>query len=1202
MPLTPFTDSAPGLPGAPDPGPGAAVPATGPRTYELFPLMAGPVESAGGPDWHRHAERAAGLGFDWIALAPFQTPGRAGNVYAVADPCSLHPVLRPATGGSDVEALGRFCAALDAAGVRVMMDLLPHELAPDAAVVAARPDWFEPRASAAGDVACTRWEAPEARAGMTAWWRDVLRFHLDAGVRGFRCHAAQRVPAEVWAELIAGARERRADALFAALAPGAERRALRPLPEAGFDYLHNSFRWWDLRSRWLIEELDALRAMAASVSYPESLGSGRLARDLEAADAETLAAHYRLRLQLAAVLSAGLSVPMGYEYGFESSPDPVRGEPGDWTRGCNARRIDITDFVARVNRMKASHPAFNREGPQRLVAGLDGAVGLLRLAGEEGAEGCALTVFNPAAHGVVEVDTRALSAQVAATYDALDDVTPYARSAGSDGGLDQAPALRLAPLEVHTFRGEYRFAEDHAARYAAADARDAIDAMLGADHGDPFAVRGMHPDGWGGVEVRTVQPGAEAVEVVDARAGEVVGGLERVHEDGFFAGRLPGHSEPFPYRLRVRLGGEGGARVEEREDPYRFGPLLGETDVHLLREGTHRRAWEKLGAHPVAIDGVVGVRFAVWAPNARRVAVVGDFNAWDGRCHPMRARHECGVWEIFVPGLAEGERYKYEIKGAHGDLLPLKTDPVGFLAEPPPRTASVVARCDRHRWGDAGWLAARAASHDPRAPISIYEVHPGSWRRMAEQGNRYLSYAELAERLVPYARDMGFTHLELLPVSEYPFDGSWGYQPIGLFAPSSRFGTPAEFQHFVDCCHQAGLGVVLDWVAGHFPTDMHGLGLFDGTHLYEHADPRQGYHQDWNTLIYNYGRNEVANYLISNALYWLDAHHVDGLRLDAVASMLYLDYSREPGEWVPNRYGGNENLEAVAFIRRLNELVYEHHPDTFTVAEESTAWPAVSRPTWVGGLGFGFKWNMGWMHDTLRYMSLDPVHRRHHHDDLTFGLLYAFSENFVLPLSHDEVVHGKGSLLGRMPGDAWQRFANLRAYYGFMWAHPGKKLLFMGGELAQSAEWNHDRGLDWELLEDASHAGVQRLVRDLNALYRATPALHRCDAESRGFEWVRADDAAISVYAFLRRGEDGDAPVLVVCNFTPVPRPGLRFGVPEGGHWAERLNTDAEVYGGTNAGNLGGVAADPVACDGRPWSVEITLPPLATVLFEHEPE
>ncbi|HEV8261775.1 MAG TPA: 1,4-alpha-glucan branching protein GlgB, partial [Burkholderiales bacterium] len=694
---------------------------------------------------------------------------------------------------------------------------------------------------------------------------------------------------------------------------------------------------------------------------------------------------------------------------------------------------------------------------------------------------------------------------------------------------------------------------------------DFASALASGDCGDPFSVLGLHAEKPDRIVVRCYYPGAARAWVID-RIGNEVAELEQKYEPGFFAGQLP---ERVDYRLRLALA----TRTIEIEDPYRFPPVLGDIDMHLLAEGTHLKLYERLGAQLVEIDNVKGASFAVWAPNARRVSVVGDFNDWDGRRHPMRKRMEAGMWEIFLPDLQGGEVYKYEIKSSDGKLLPLKADPLAFQSERPPQTASTVHGARKYGWADDAWMSGREVVNGRSAPISIYECHLGSWARVPEEGNRYLTYAELAERLVPYVKDMGFTHLELLPVSEYPFDGSWGYQPIALYAPTSRHGTPAEFAQFIDRCHREGIGVLLDWVPGHFPTDPHGLVYFDGTHLYEHADPRLGMHQDWNTMIYNYGRHEVANYLLANALFWMDRYHIDGLRVDAVASMLYLDYSRKPGQWIPNRFGGNENLEATAFLRRLNELTYGHSPGAITVAEESTAWPAVSRPTYVGGLGFGYKWNMGWMHDTLRYIGKEAVHRPWHHNDLTFGLLYAFSENFILPISHDEVVHGKGSLIGRMPGDRWQRFANLRAYLGFMFAHPGKKLLFMGCEFGQEREWNHDDSLDWHLLSEPNHAGVKSLMRDLNNAYRSLPALHQLDCEPQGFEWIDASDHERSVVAFLRRGRDQQSVAVVVCNFTPIPRLHYRVGVPTAGHYGERINTDSQHYGGSNTGNGGGVVA-----------------------------
>ncbi|HEX7968590.1 MAG TPA: 1,4-alpha-glucan branching protein GlgB [Stellaceae bacterium] len=718
-------------------------------------------------------------------------------------------------------------------------------------------------------------------------------------------------------------------------------------------------------------------------------------------------------------------------------------------------------------------------------------------------------------------------------------------------------------------------------------------AILEARHGDPFAYLGMHSVG-GNLCVRVFLPWARRLRVVDATTGEIAGELARVHPDGLYTGML-GHRPRFRYRLRA----EGALGETEFEDVYAFPPVLGDLDLHLLAEGTHHESYAVLGSHRREHDGVLGVSFAVWAPNAQRVSLVGDFNDWDGRRHPMRQRHGAGIWEIFIPGLGAGRFYKYEILGPDGALLPLKADPYAQRAERPPGTASRIAAPSHHAWDDAEWMETRWRRNDRHAPISVYEVHLGSWRRHAE-GNRYLSYRELADQLVPYVRDMGFTHIELMPVTEYPFDGSWGYQPIGLFAPTSRFGTPDDFRDFVEACHAAGIGLWLDWVPGHFPTDPHGLARFDGTALYEHADPRQGFQPDWNTYVYNFGRREVANFLLSSARYWIDAFHIDGLRVDAVASMLYLDYSRPEGQWVPNEYGGRENLAAIAFLKRMNELVFGTGSGATTAAEESTAWPMVSRPTYLGGLGFGFKWNMGWMHDTLRYMSLDPIHRKYHHNDLTFGLLYAFNENFILPLSHDEVVHGKGSLIRKMPGDRWQRFANLRAYYGFMWTHPGKKLLFMGGEFAQEREWNHDTSLDWHLLGDPLHHGVQMAVRDLNRLYREVPALHELDTEPDGFQWIDAGDAEQSTLSYIRRGRDPHELAAIVCNFTPVPRHLYRIGVPRAGLWRERFNSDALDYGGSGLGNAGAARAETHPAHGHAQSLVLTLPPLATLVFTHE--
>ena len=725
-----------------------------------------------------------------------------------------------------------------------------------------------------------------------------------------------------------------------------------------------------------------------------------------------------------------------------------------------------------------------------------------------------------------------------------------------------------------------------------------IDALLRADHADPFAVLGPHRRGrgktTGGATVRAFLPQADSVAVVTGEGG--THRMRKLRPEGFFETRLTESLGPGAYKLRVTQGDE----IREIEDPYRFGPFLGELDRHFLSEGTHLEIYRRLGAHMVELDGVAGVNFAVWAPSARRVSVVGDFNDWDGRRHPMRVHPSCGIWEIFLPGLGEGTLYKFEVLGRDGGLLPLKTDPYGFAAERPPLTASKVVPLDRYVWGDADWMASRRDRAGLDAPMSIYEVHLGSWMRVPEEANRPLTYRELADRLIPYVNDLGFTHIELLPVSEHPFDGSWGYQPIGLYAPTSRFGSPDDFRYLIDRLHQAGIGVIVDWVAGHFPEDEHGLARFDGTCLYEHADPRQGRHVDWGTLIYNYGRAEVANYLLGNALFWLDQYHIDGLRVDAVASMIYLDYSRNEGEWVPNQFGGRENLEAVTFLKRMNELVYARHDGAFTTAEESTAWPMVSRPTYLGGLGFGYKWNMGWMHDTLGYMSLDPVYRKHHHNELTFGLLYAFSENFVLPLSHDEVVHGKRSIFGRMPGDSWQRYANMRSYLAFMFTHPGKKLLFMGCEFAQEYEWNHNASLDWHLLDQPENQGVKELVADLNRLYRGMPALHKLDSDPGGFSWIDCNDNAQSVLSFLRRGDSPEDVVVVVCNFTPVVRKDYLVGVPVGGLWRTILNTDSVFYGGSDVGPGDVQAEGEEGWHGFPYAVSLTLPPLATVVLRPE--
>jgi 1,4-alpha-glucan branching enzyme len=718
----------------------------------------------------------------------------------------------------------------------------------------------------------------------------------------------------------------------------------------------------------------------------------------------------------------------------------------------------------------------------------------------------------------------------------------------------------------------------------------AADALANARIVDPFAVLGPHDVAQGRI-VRAYLPGADRVEVVSRESGRVIGTLLPAEPHGLFAGRVE-CAEPYLLRITWPLA------VQETEDPYSFGLLLGELDLYLFNEGRHFELPLALGARPMTIDGVAGVRFGVWAPNARAVSVVGDFNSWDRRRHPMRVRHGSGVWELFVPRLGPGMRYKFAIVGPDGTALPLKADPLARATEPAPSTASVVADCLPFVWHDEAWIAARSEKHRVDAPIAIYEVHAGSWLRPdAGDPNRFSTWDDLAERLVPYVQDMGFTHVELMPVAEHPFTGSWGYQPLGLFAPSGRYGPPKGFARFVDACHRNGIGVIIDWVPAHFPTDEWGLARFDGTALYEHLDPREGYHHDWNTFIYNLGRREVSGFLLASAIYWLEHFHVDGLRVDAVASMLYRDYSRADGEWIPNVHGGRENLEAIDFLRHLNSVVPERCPGTMTIAEESTAWPGVTRAVGEDGLGFNYKWNMGWMHDTLHYMQEDPVYRKWHHNELTFGLIYAWSERFILPLSHDEVVHGKGSLIGKMPGDRWQKLANLRAYLGFMWSHPGKKLLFMGGEIAQDREWSHDREIDWALLDDPAHRGVQRLVRDLNQIYVTERALHEYDAHPAGFRWVIGNDSENSVFAYLRFGAGEVPPILTVCNMTPVPRPGYRIGVPHPGWWHERLNTDSAWYGGSDMGNAGGTSTAPIPAHGEEQSIELTLPPLATVLF-----
>jgi 1,4-alpha-glucan branching enzyme len=719
-----------------------------------------------------------------------------------------------------------------------------------------------------------------------------------------------------------------------------------------------------------------------------------------------------------------------------------------------------------------------------------------------------------------------------------------------------------------------------------------LHALLGANHGDPFAVLGMHEAGKRLV-VRVFRPDAREITVRDVRDPQLTFVAERVHPDGFFEAVLPEDSARFEYELMFTAH---NGDTWTAHDPYSFGMVLGEIDLHLFSEGQHWEIYNKLGAQLTGVGGVRGTAFAVWAPNAQRVSVVGDFNGWDGRIHPMRKHPGCGVWEIFLPGVLEGAHYKFEVKQLHGALA-LKSDPFAFFSQHGTATASIVFDIHRYKWSDGEWMKNRRTKEWQREPISIYEVHLGSWARVPEEGNRFLSYLEFADRLIDYVFEMGYTHIELMPVAEHPFDGSWGYQVTGYFAPTSRFGNPDEFRHFVDKCHQRGIGIIVDWVPGHFPKDAHGLAEFDGTDLYEHADPRLGEHMDWGTLIFNYGRNEVRNFLIANGLFWCEQYHIDGLRVDAVASMLYLDYSRKAGEWLPNIYGGRENLEAIYFLKRFNEVCYERNPGIMTIAEESTAWPGVSRPTYLGGLGFGFKWNMGWMHDFLVYMAKEPVFRRYHQGDITFSLLYAFHEHFMLVLSHDEVVHGKGSLIEKMPGDWWQKFANLRMFYGWMYAHPGKKLLFQGGEFGQSSEWNHNTSLDWHLMQFPEHDGLRRLVQHLNYLYKKEPAFYELDDSYEGFEWIDFHDADNSVVAFMRKARSG-ATLIFVVNATPVVREGYRVGVPGDGFYEEILNTDAQTYGGSNVGNYGGQHAEWVGWQGKSHSLCLSLPPLSVIGFK----
>jgi 1,4-alpha-glucan branching enzyme len=707
--------------------------------------------------------------------------------------------------------------------------------------------------------------------------------------------------------------------------------------------------------------------------------------------------------------------------------------------------------------------------------------------------------------------------------------------------------------------------------------------LVAGESRDPHSVLGRHPDGSGAV-VRAWRPDADTVNVIID--GEVAAKLERIHPAGLFEGHVDDNDSD--YLLEVTYAGGDSYTIH---DAYSFLPTLGDIDLHLVGEGNHHQLWEKLGAHIRSERGIDGVGFAVWAPNARSVRLVGDFNSWDGRLHPMRSLGSSGIWELFLPDVSEGAYYKFEVLTAQGHLI-LKTDPFAFQTEEPPGNAARVHR-SRFEFTDHEWIAKREAADAHSAPMSMYEVHLGSWRR-AEDGSA-LSYREVAPLLADYCAEMGFTHVELLPIAEHPFGGSWGYQVSHYFSPTARFGSPDDFRFLVDTLHKAGVGVIVDWVPAHFPKDEWALARFDGTALYEHADPRKGEHPDWGTLVFNFGRNEVRNFLIANALYWIDEMHVDGLRVDAVASMLYLDYSRKEGEWEPNVFGGRENLEAISLLKELNTVIHGQHPGVLMLAEESTAWPGVSRPVHLGGLGFGFKWNMGWMHDTLSYFAKDPIYRRFHHNQLTFSMMYAWSENFMLPLSHDEVVHGKGSLFGKMPGDEWQKLANLRGLFAYMWAHPGKQLLFMGGEIAQRREWDHDSALEWSLENDPGHAGVQRLVADLNRLYLESPALWERDSSPEGFRWIDANDADNNVFSFYRTGLNPDEHVIFIANLAPVPRSGFRIGVPKKGRYEEILNTDSEIYGGSGVGNLGSVVATDTPWHGLDHSVEVTLPPLGVV-------
>ncbi len=731
---------------------------------------------------------------------------------------------------------------------------------------------------------------------------------------------------------------------------------------------------------------------------------------------------------------------------------------------------------------------------------------------------------------------------------------------------------------------------------------DQIKRIIDSEHYDPFQVLGAHEvqvDGKNAVAIRAFLPEAKEAFVLDLKDSQNGYPMNRVHPKGFFEATFPDKKEVFSYKLKV-INSHGQEKIFL--DPYSFLPILSDYDLYLFNEGSHHRIYEKLGTHILEVNGIKGVHFSVWAPNALRVSVVGNFNNWDGRTHQMRNLGNSGVWELFIPGLLEGGLYKFEIK-AKDKQIHLKADPFKFASELRPKTAGIIydINIDKYTWHDQQWIQERDASNRLESPVSIYEVHLGSWMRVKEENNRWLTYRELAHKLVEYVNNMGFTHIELLPIAAHPYDGSWGYQVSGYYAPTARYGNPEDFMYLVDCCHQNGVGLILDWVPSHFPKDSHALSWFDGSAIYEHVDPRMGEHKEWGTKVFNYGRNEVRSFMLSNAIFWTDKYHLDGLRVDAVASMLYLDYARHEGEWIPNKYGGKENLEAIDFLKKVNESVYKYHPGAMMIAEESTAWPGVSRPTYLGGLGFGFKWNMGWMHDTLEYMCKEPVFRKFHHSNLTFSLLYAFSENFILPLSHDEVVHGKRSLLDKMPGDIWQKFANLRLLLGFMYGHPGKKHLFMGGEFGQWIEWDYNRSLDWHLLEYDSHRKLQQFVRDLNRIYQSEPALYEVDFHYSGFEWIDFRDAEGSIISFMRKGKHPNDILIFVLNFTPVPRVRYKVGVPFLAFYREILNSDSEVYFGSNLGNGGGLRAENTPCHQWPYTLNLTLPPLSVLILKPEP-